>query len=386
MPRFARSILLSVAAGCAFGACQSGQSPSESQTPCPQALRRARQDPHPISTQNTDAQRYFDQGLRAHLRLQPRRRDRRLPRGGAPRPELRDLLVGRRLRVRPEHQRADGARGRARGVGGGAARRKRLAEHASPVEREYIEAIQLRYVAGRRGHAGAGGAPNRRARRGLRGGDARACAEQHPNDADAQALFAESLMDLSPWNYWQDDGSPREFTRDAAAALEAALALNPDHPGALHFMIHLYERFEPEQGRGRRGPARDAGARRRPPRAHAGAHLLPGRALQGLGRHQRGRRRVRRRLLLLVPGAAVYAALYYTHNLHFLWASADDEGQQRRGDDRGAPPRRADPRRPDRDVPVPRGLPRHALLHARRASGSGTQILGEPRRPPSSAS
>jgi hypothetical protein len=122
---------------------------------------------------------------------------------------------------------------------------KRLAEYASPAEVEYIEAIQLRYSPDAKATAGAGGAPNRRAFDEDFANAMREIAKRHPNDADAQAIYAESLMDLSPWDYWQNDGSPREFTGDAAAAIESALALNPDHTGALHYKIHLYERFEP---------------------------------------------------------------------------------------------------------------------------------------------
>ena len=46
-----------------------------------------------------------------------------------------------------------------------------------------------------------------------------AIARQNPSDADAAAIYAESLLDLSPWNYWQDDGSPRDFTNDDGVEL-----------------------------------------------------------------------------------------------------------------------------------------------------------------------
>ena len=62
-----------------------------------------------------------------------------------------------------------------------------------------------------------------------------------PGDLDAATLFAESLMDLRPWNYWTRDGLPNDGTQEAIAALQRVLAANPKHPGALHYWIHLWE-------------------------------------------------------------------------------------------------------------------------------------------------
>lgn len=47
--------------------------------------------------------------------------------------------------------------------------------------------------------------------------------------------------DLMPWSYWTRDGQPHEGTTRIIAALERALAKNPNHPGALHLWIHLWE-------------------------------------------------------------------------------------------------------------------------------------------------
>jgi hypothetical protein len=44
-----------------------------------------------------------------------------------------------------------------------------------------------------------------------------------------------------PWSYWTRDGQPHEGTTRIIAALERALAKNPNHPGALHLWIHLWE-------------------------------------------------------------------------------------------------------------------------------------------------
>src|SRR5690606_37577510 len=120
---------------------------------------------------------------------------------------------------------------------------KRLARHASPEERAWIEAIQVRY--GDDPEASPG--PDRRAEDGAYAGAMPALLHAQPGHPHRAALFSESLMVLSPGNYWHDDGSPREHADEAAESLAFVLERDPDHVGALHFWIHLYERFEPER-------------------------------------------------------------------------------------------------------------------------------------------
>ena len=63
----------------------------------------------------------------------------------------------------------------------------------------------------------------------------------HPEDADLGVLFAESLLDLRPWDQWKADGSPQPGTEEALAALKVALSASPDHPLGLHLTIHTIE-------------------------------------------------------------------------------------------------------------------------------------------------
>ena len=73
-------------------------------------------------------------------------------------------------------------------------------------------------------------------------------AAKYPDDLDAATLYAASLMNLSPWNYWTQDGRPRAQTPNILAALNNVLASNPSHPGALHYHIHAVEAVRPEDG------------------------------------------------------------------------------------------------------------------------------------------
>ncbi len=72
-------------------------------------------------------------------------------------------------------------------------------------------------------------------------------AGREPDDADVAVLFADALMSLRPWNYWQPDGRPYPGTTDAVAALERALARDSMHPGACHLYIHAVEKVQPER-------------------------------------------------------------------------------------------------------------------------------------------
>lgn len=69
----------------------------------------------------------------------------------------------------------------------------------------------------------------------------RALHTRYPGDAELATLFAESLLDLRPWDQWTHDGKPQEGTLEAIAALDRALELNPNHPGANHLYIHAVE-------------------------------------------------------------------------------------------------------------------------------------------------
>ncbi|MER7563990.1 hypothetical protein ABTZ93_13585 [Streptomyces sp. NPDC097941] len=70
--------------------------------------------------------------------------------------------------------------------------------------------------------------------------------ELAPDDADVAALYADALMNLTPWQLWDlRTGEPAAGarTREARAVLEGALAgaSGRSHPGVLHLYVHLME-------------------------------------------------------------------------------------------------------------------------------------------------
>ncbi len=37
--------------------------------------------------------------------------------------------------------------------------------------------------------------------------------QKYPEDLDAATLYAAALMNLSPWNYWSEEGHPGKYTQ-----------------------------------------------------------------------------------------------------------------------------------------------------------------------------
>jgi tetratricopeptide (TPR) repeat protein len=112
-------------------------------------------------------------------------------------------------------------------------RAQELAAKASPVERELIEALAKRYAQ-----------PQPMDRKPLDEAYAAAMRKvwkAHPDDADIGALTAEALMDLRPWDQWTLDGKPQPGTDEVLRAVDAVLAKSPEHPLALHLLIHAVE-------------------------------------------------------------------------------------------------------------------------------------------------
>ena len=66
--------------------------------------------------------------------------------------------------------------------------------------------------------------------------------DRYSNDPDISALYAESLMDMHPWDmYDKKTKEPRPWTPEIVSILEKLIKQYPKHPGAPHFYIHAVE-------------------------------------------------------------------------------------------------------------------------------------------------
>lgn len=151
--------------------------------------------------------------------------------------------------------------------------------------------------------------------------------EKFPKDADIGALYAESLMNLRPWELWTADGKPAPETPEIVRALEAVRKLDADHALANHLYIHAME-ASPEPGK-----ADDAADRLRKKYPALG-HLLhmPSHIDLRRGRWQEA---VEANQLAItadeayqkvVPEQGFYR-MYMAHNFHMLTFAAMMQGQ-----------------------------------------------------------
>jgi tetratricopeptide (TPR) repeat protein len=75
----------------------------------------------------------------------------------------------------------------------------------------------------------------------------RKASQRHGDSLEVQTIFAEALLNRTPWKMWDlQTGEPAEdaSTKEAQAVLEAAMATGEKamgHPGILHLYVHLME-------------------------------------------------------------------------------------------------------------------------------------------------
>jgi tetratricopeptide (TPR) repeat protein len=149
-------------------------------------------------------------------------------------------------------------------------------------------------------------------------------ARAFPANDTIQVLYAESLMDLAPWDYWQAGGAePKGRAGEMIRALETVLARNPSHAGAAHYYIHAVEASSSPE---RALPYARLLARQIPGAGHI-VHM-PSHIYYRLGMYKES-------LAANIDAVAtderyfgrsssdpVYKSAYYPHNIHFVMVSA----------------------------------------------------------------
>lgn len=191
---------------------------------------------------------------------------------------------------------------------------------ASPRERDYIAALEKRYT---------GKADDRAAADKAFANAMREVARKYPSDIDAATIFSESLMDLMPWVYWTRDGKPNPGTEEVVAALERVLKANPNHPGALHYWIHLWEMPAPEKA--------EKEADRLGPLVPGAGHMvhMPAHIYFRVGRYEDVLASNLKAVaadedyITQCKAQGLYPLGYYPHNIHFVWFGATALGQSR---------------------------------------------------------
>ena len=273
---------------------------------------------HPVSC-SPAAQQYFDQGLRLVYGFNHDEAVRAFKEAARLDPNCAMAYWGIALALGPNiNQPLDAERAQA--ANDALHQATALAPKASPAEQAYIAALTVRYSED----------PNTDRQQLDRDyADAmRRVARQYPDDLDASTLFAESLMDLRPWDLWSVDGQPRPETGEIVATLEGVLQKDPNHPGANHYYIHAVEASpNPERGL----PSAERLSTLMPGAGHvvhvpSHIYIRTGRYAEAAAANRQAIA-VDERYIAAVQPTGFYPMMYYPHNIHFLWFATTMQGR-----------------------------------------------------------
>jgi tetratricopeptide (TPR) repeat protein len=265
---------------------------------------------HPVSTKNAEAQAFFDQGLRLLYAFNHDEAKRSFQRAAELDPNLAMAHWGIALAVGPNYN-----------VDADVEQRKlayqaiqqaiKLNSKASEPEKGYINALAQRYAEDPKADKTKLGLAYKNAMGVL--------SKRYPDDLDAATLYAESAMNLRPWDLWSLEGKPREGTEEIVSVLESVLRRNPDHIGANHYYIHAIEAsLTPERGL--------EAARRLGGLAPGAGHLvhMPAHIYHRVGDYAAAAESNEKAAaadlfyILAHKVRGIYPMMYYSHNLHFL--------------------------------------------------------------------
>lgn len=273
-----------------------------------------------VTTANDEVQAYFDQGLRLYYAFNHAEAVRSFREAQRLDPSCAMCWWGEAIAFGPNINLPMDSTA---GVAAYTASRRALEEldRESAVERALIEALGTRYVEVP--------GPDRAA---LDSAYARAMANvarRFPADPEAAALSAEAIMDLSPWAYWNADGSPRPGTERALDALEDVMRSNASHPGACHFYIHAVEAVDPDRAL----PCAERLAALMPGAGHlvhmpGHIYIRVGRYADAIAANEHAVHADESWIQDQRPGMGVYTAGYYPHNYDFLAFAASMAGRR----------------------------------------------------------
>lgn len=273
------------------------------------------------TTSNADTQKFFTQGLLLLYGFNHAESLRSFKEAGRNDPKCGMTYWGQALALAPNIN--DPAIGPDREKQGFEAIGMALENKAglSPVEVGLIDALAARFTAGE---------PDRKVLNQAYADAMKALYQRFPDDPDVATLYADAVMNTMPWDYWGKDGKPREGVKEALVALEGAMRVSPDHPGANHIYIHAVE-ASPDPDRAVAAAEKLGGL------VPGAGHLvhMPSHIFIRVGRYAEGSEANRKAItvdedyITQCRAQGIYPAGYYPHNIHFLFATLAMEGRSK---------------------------------------------------------
>ncbi len=275
---------------------------------------------HPVSTRNAEAQRFFDQGLALVYAFNHEEAARSFRRAAELDPQLAMAYWGVALAVGPNYNEATVDAERVKAAYEAVEKAQSLGAAATERERAYIAALSKRFSSDPQPDYKKLALDYRDAMRELH--------RRYPDDLDAATLFADSMMNVRPWQLWTKDGKPVEGTDEIVAVLEEALRREPNHAGANHLYIHAVEASKNPE----RALPSAARLEKLAPKAghlvHMPAHVYIRTGDYAAAAKSNVEAAEADQAYIKATGAqGVYPMMYYSHNLHFLVETYNRMGQ-----------------------------------------------------------
>jgi len=310
---FAILLLVPVAV---FG--QHGHAPAKE--PAPATLTTGLGDiDHPVTTNNPEAQKFFNQGLAYIYAFNHEEAIRSFKQAAQLDPQMAMAYWGVALALGSNYNVPADGPALAQAYSN-LQKAIELAPKASEHDRAYINALSKRYSSDLQVDKNKLAVDYKNAMGEL--------SKNYPDDLDAATLYAESMMNLRPWHLWTLEGKPEEGTLEIVSVLESVLRRNPNHSGANHYYIHAVE-------------ASTNAERALPSAARLGqiapkaGHLvhMPSHIYIRTGDYYQAAQAnidaiaVDREYIAKSGNNGLYPAMYFNHNIHFLAAASAMNGR-----------------------------------------------------------
>ncbi|MEL7118944.1 MAG: hypothetical protein AAFO07_05870 [Bacteroidota bacterium] len=275
-----------------------------------------------VSTRSELAQKYFDQGLKLTYGFNHSEAERSFTEATKIDPNFAMAYWGKALALGPNINDPAPDKERERKAWEAIVQAQALSKMVSQKEEDFIDALAIRYMAD----------TTKLNRDSLNEVYMKAMAtlsKKYSEDTEILTLFAASIMNTMPWDYYDKSKKEKKNTAQAVEALERVMKLNNEHPGAHHYYIHIVEASKnPDRG----VPSADKLGELVP----ASGHLvhMPSHIYARVGRYEDAANsnieaiEADENYIAQCQAQGVYPLGYYPHNIHFLWMSASFQGKK----------------------------------------------------------